>query len=303
LKRNVDQPAQTVIITANGMKKTPVGKIDNFLFTLNGITISVKVLVMDASQYQALVRNDWLQKANAKLDWKIQELQISYQGRHKASVFKFEKKEEKPVVKTFMALRSTSNWAEETEQTNQKPLDGTSHILNQNQKNNAFTFYSNAKIVTRNFHQWKLVFHLRKNMKDYLIKRSGKWDGTPCFTCEKQLSDEYNWINVAFKGGVCNQTCQYALFIAEKVKHGTPFNAAYNSVLNKLYHYPHDAKMIYELAMVLINGGTKEDVLQMKKAKYIKYTLELARFNNEDKIEVYHQIASHTYLTQEAQIQ
>ncbi|KAG9301596.1 hypothetical protein G9A89_016666 [Geosiphon pyriformis] len=48
LKKNVDQPAQTVIVTADGMKKTPVGEIDNFPFTLDGITIPVKVLVMNA---------------------------------------------------------------------------------------------------------------------------------------------------------------------------------------------------------------------------------------------------------------
>ncbi|KAG9302173.1 hypothetical protein G9A89_020607 [Geosiphon pyriformis] len=48
LKRNIDQLAQTVIVIADGMKKTSVGKIDNFLFTLNEIIIPVKVLVMDA---------------------------------------------------------------------------------------------------------------------------------------------------------------------------------------------------------------------------------------------------------------
>ncbi|KAG9307428.1 hypothetical protein G9A89_017258 [Geosiphon pyriformis] len=132
LKRNVDQPAQTVIVTADGMKKTPVEKIDNFLFTLDRITIPVKVFIMDVPQYQALVRNDWLQKANAKLDWETQELQLSYQEQYaqvpatcgtfnkqseKAPVFEFEEKEEKSVVETFMALKSTSNWAEETEQT------------------------------------------------------------------------------------------------------------------------------------------------------------------------------------------
>ncbi|KAG9294590.1 hypothetical protein G9A89_008069 [Geosiphon pyriformis] len=131
LKRNVDRPAQTVIITADGMKKTPMGEIDNFLFTLDGITIPVKVLVMDASQYQALVGNDWLQKANANLNWETQELTISYQVQHarvpvicgtfnkrseKAPAFEFEPKEEKPIIKTFMALGSTSNWADETEQ-------------------------------------------------------------------------------------------------------------------------------------------------------------------------------------------
>ncbi|KAG9295620.1 hypothetical protein G9A89_005313 [Geosiphon pyriformis] len=131
----------------------------------------------------------------------------------------------------------------------------------------------------------------------------GKWDETPCLTCGKQLLDKCDWINVVFRGGVCDQTCQYALFIAEKVKHGTPFDAAYNSALNKLYHYLHDAKMIYKLAMVLINRGTKEDVFQMKKAEYIEYTLELAGFDYKDEVEEYYQIANHSYPTQEAQIQ
>ncbi|KAG9304634.1 hypothetical protein G9A89_020198 [Geosiphon pyriformis] len=131
LKKNVNRPAQTVIITANGMKKTPVGEIDNFLFTLDGIIIPVKVLVIDASQYQALVGNDWLQKANANLNWETQELTISYQGQHaqvpatcgtfnkhseKAPAFEFEPEKEKPLIETFMALGSTSNWADETEQ-------------------------------------------------------------------------------------------------------------------------------------------------------------------------------------------
>ncbi|KAG9296298.1 hypothetical protein G9A89_014890 [Geosiphon pyriformis] len=123
--------AKTIIVTADGMKKTPVRKIDNFPFTIDGITIPVKVLVMDAPQYQALVGNNWLQKANAKLDWKTQELQISYQGQHarvsaicdtfnkcskKALAFEFKPKEEKPIIKTFMALESMSNWVDKTEQ-------------------------------------------------------------------------------------------------------------------------------------------------------------------------------------------
>ncbi|KAG9303440.1 hypothetical protein G9A89_013766 [Geosiphon pyriformis] len=51
LKQNVDRPAQTVIVIADGIKKTPVGEIDDFPFTIDGITIPVKVLVMDALQY------------------------------------------------------------------------------------------------------------------------------------------------------------------------------------------------------------------------------------------------------------
>ncbi|KAG9286678.1 hypothetical protein G9A89_012228 [Geosiphon pyriformis] len=131
LQRTVDRPAQTVIVIADGMKKTPVEKIDNFPFTIDGIIIPVKVLVMDAPQYQALVGNDWLLKTNANLDWETQELKISYQGQYtivpvtcgtfnkqseKAPVFEFEEEKEMPLTKTYMALGSTSNWAEETEQ-------------------------------------------------------------------------------------------------------------------------------------------------------------------------------------------
>ncbi|KAG9300014.1 hypothetical protein G9A89_009742 [Geosiphon pyriformis] len=131
LQKTVDRLAQTVIVIANGMKKTPVGEIDNFLFTIDGIIILVKVLVIDAPQYQVLVKNNWLLKANANLDWETQELKISYQEQHtrvpatcstfnkkteKASVFEFKEEKELPVIKTFMALGSLPNWAEETEQ-------------------------------------------------------------------------------------------------------------------------------------------------------------------------------------------
>ncbi|KAG9286710.1 hypothetical protein G9A89_012260 [Geosiphon pyriformis] len=131
LKRNIDKPAQTVIVTADGMKKTPVGEIDNFSFSIDRITIPVKVLVIDAPQYQALVGNDWLLKANANLNWETQELKISYQGQYtivpatcgtfnkqseKALVFEFKEEKEMPLTETYMALGSTFNWAEETEQ-------------------------------------------------------------------------------------------------------------------------------------------------------------------------------------------
>ncbi|KAG9293995.1 hypothetical protein G9A89_019333 [Geosiphon pyriformis] len=117
-----NRPAQTVIVTADDMKKTLVGEIDDFAFTIDGITISIKVLVIDAPQYQALVRNDWLLKANANLNWETQELKISYQGQYTivpatcTLVFEFEEEEKMPLTKTYMALESPSNWAEETEQ-------------------------------------------------------------------------------------------------------------------------------------------------------------------------------------------
>ncbi|KAG9288710.1 hypothetical protein G9A89_004329 [Geosiphon pyriformis] len=237
-------------------RNTPVEEIDNFPFTLDGITIPVKVLVMDAPQ------NDWLQKANANLNWKTQELTISYQGQHarvpvicgifnkcseKVPAFKFEPEEKKSIIETFMALGSTSNWADKTEQE---------------------YFTPHTKPETSG---WNISYSKPEPRKQ-----------CPYILLKYMLPKECNWIDVAMRGGVCDQTCQYVLSISEKVKRGTPFNAAYNSALNKLYHYPHDAKMIFDLAMALINGATKEDVRQMKEAEYIEYTMELAGFDYKD---------------------
>ncbi|KAG9307779.1 hypothetical protein G9A89_023344 [Geosiphon pyriformis] len=69
LGRQVDYAATAQIITADRNTKTLIGEIDNFPFEINGIQIPTKVLIMETTQYQALVGNDWLSKANATLDW------------------------------------------------------------------------------------------------------------------------------------------------------------------------------------------------------------------------------------------
>ncbi|KAG9301989.1 hypothetical protein G9A89_021033 [Geosiphon pyriformis] len=64
----VDCAATAWIITADGNTKTPIGEIDNFPFEINGIQIPTKVFIMEATQYQALIGNYWLSKANATFD-------------------------------------------------------------------------------------------------------------------------------------------------------------------------------------------------------------------------------------------
>ncbi|KAG9299858.1 hypothetical protein G9A89_003402 [Geosiphon pyriformis] len=78
----VDCTASTKIITANGATKMPIGKIDKFSYKINSLITLIKVLVIKATQYQALVSNDWLFKTNAILDWTTQELQLSQNGQH-----------------------------------------------------------------------------------------------------------------------------------------------------------------------------------------------------------------------------
>ncbi|KAG9303834.1 hypothetical protein G9A89_018731 [Geosiphon pyriformis] len=60
----IDHAASIRIITADRATKTLISEIDNFLFEVNNIIILIKILVMEATQYQALVGNNWLLKAN-----------------------------------------------------------------------------------------------------------------------------------------------------------------------------------------------------------------------------------------------
>ncbi|KAG9297717.1 hypothetical protein G9A89_011232 [Geosiphon pyriformis] len=119
---NINCAASARIITADGATKTPIGKIDDFPFEVNGIIIPIKVLVMKATQYQALVRNNWLSKTNAILDWMTQKLQLSQNGQHTCvpatcshfkttnsttPLIKFEEEEKKPTWKAYQV-----SWAD-----------------------------------------------------------------------------------------------------------------------------------------------------------------------------------------------
>ncbi|KAG9292616.1 hypothetical protein G9A89_006988 [Geosiphon pyriformis] len=78
----VDQAANARIITADRATKTPISKIDSIPIKINGITVPIKVLVIEATQYQALVGNDWLLKTHTTLNWTTQELQLIFGGQH-----------------------------------------------------------------------------------------------------------------------------------------------------------------------------------------------------------------------------
>ncbi|KAG9301030.1 hypothetical protein G9A89_015766 [Geosiphon pyriformis] len=118
----VDCAASARIITADGVTKTPISKIDNFFFKVNSIITPIKVLVMKTMQYQALVGNDWLVKTNKlQLSQNSQHTRVPITCEHfklitmsSAPLIKFEKEKEKPTWEAYQ--RQTV-----------KHLDGYSH--------------------------------------------------------------------------------------------------------------------------------------------------------------------------------
>ncbi|KAG9305696.1 hypothetical protein G9A89_022618 [Geosiphon pyriformis] len=102
------------------MTKTPIKEIDNFPIEVNGIIIPIKVLIIEATQYQALIGNDWLSKTNVTLDWNTQKLQLSQNGQHtriptmcshfkpittpSTPLIKFEEEKVKPIWEAYQVL-------------------------------------------------------------------------------------------------------------------------------------------------------------------------------------------------------
>ncbi|KAG9284344.1 hypothetical protein G9A89_023601 [Geosiphon pyriformis] len=73
--------------------------------------ILIKVFVIEATQYQALVGNDWLSKTNAVLDWTMQELQLSqnivcghFKPTNSQPLIKLEEETKKPIWKAYQVL-------------------------------------------------------------------------------------------------------------------------------------------------------------------------------------------------------
>ncbi|KAG9287922.1 hypothetical protein G9A89_017517 [Geosiphon pyriformis] len=113
----VNRVMTSQIITADESTKLSHGKINLFPFEINGIVIPTKVLVIDATQYQVLVENDWLTKANATLNWTTQKLLINYNGHqtripatcghfqkpsaNQRPTFEFEKNPALPAIETY----------------------------------------------------------------------------------------------------------------------------------------------------------------------------------------------------------
>ncbi|KAG9286937.1 hypothetical protein G9A89_001175 [Geosiphon pyriformis] len=170
----------------------------------------------------------------------------------KAPVFEFEEEKEMPLTEIYMALGSTSNWAEKTEQ----------------------------KIFEES-REWKKVRYFTSEPR-----KEPPYIPLKYKDCKKKLSSmealENKTTHLVSHVEICYWKNATGLMLQQEEERGTPFDVAYNSVLNKLYHYSYDAKIIFDLAMALINKAIQKDIHQMKEAEYIEYTMKLTEFNYED---------------------
>ncbi|KAG9293964.1 hypothetical protein G9A89_019302 [Geosiphon pyriformis] len=247
LGRQVDQAASAKIITANGATKTPIDEIDNLLIEINGIMVSIKVLVIEATQYQALVGNNWLSKTHTTLDWTTQELQLTFGGPYTQTPATFlwtdEGHNELPPILFWdnkgkgkenkeLTWKTDQNWETDNNQDKpanwewketdkererrkkKEPLSPTAYIVQMR------TLYHhqpiivdqnwNASIATRNCYQWAHAMATTRNTPQPQDFTAAHWDNQPCLACGTILPDERIWNDIPGYGGMCNETCQYS---------------------------------------------------------------------------------------------
>ncbi|KAG9290350.1 hypothetical protein G9A89_007081 [Geosiphon pyriformis] len=200
----VDHATMSQIITADRSTKLPHSEIDSFPFEINDIVIPTKVLVIDTTQYQALVGNNWLTKANATLDWTTQELLINYndyQTRIPATCGHFQKPR-LPAIPTWTS-EERSKWNQlECSVCKKKLSSMTAYSVPDENPRNPTHYYCNCC-----------------NKEKYELLPRG---------CD--------WNNILGKGGTYNATCQYTILICDWVKERTPFEAHYPHDKDELYN-------------------------------------------------------------------
>ncbi|KAG9291205.1 hypothetical protein G9A89_004608 [Geosiphon pyriformis] len=191
------------------------------------IVIFTKVLVMDTTQYQALVGNNWLTKANTTLDWTTQELLINYNG-HQARIPATSSTKDLPSnlrkIQHYQPLKPINSFGLMTkEQDYQLPKLECSVCK---KKLLSIIACSTPDKDPRNLTHYYCNY-CNKEKYSY-PERHGKWNEKPCFTCGELLPR-------GCRGETCNTTCQCTILIYNWVREGTPFEAdeLYNTAQTK----------------------------------------------------------------------
>ena len=66
------------MLNVNGERRRPLGEVENLEIQIGECNIPIDVIVSEANVYSVIVGNDWLSKAQAKVDWNKSIIKIKY---------------------------------------------------------------------------------------------------------------------------------------------------------------------------------------------------------------------------------
>ena len=76
----IEEPADSIYITADGKEVTPLGKFLDVPVKFGEVTVTVDMSVSDADTYDVILGNDWLRKAKATIDVNAEKMMIMAKG-------------------------------------------------------------------------------------------------------------------------------------------------------------------------------------------------------------------------------
>ncbi|KAG9285522.1 hypothetical protein G9A89_006510 [Geosiphon pyriformis] len=237
LGRRVDRAISARIITANGATKTPIGKINDFLFEINGIVTLIKVLTPPREKL----------------------------------LIELEEEKEKPIWKAYQVSWANANHNE------LPPILLKNHRIGRKKREEENTQANNTYIPYIYSQQQSLTYCRPKlicvncgkklssmgaccgNNEEYQMATKFY-----CRTCHVECFGRPKQNDIPEKRGTCDVSCQYTILISDWVKKKTPIETAWRRAVQQLDSCPHNDDELWRMAITKIEDTSPEEIKTIK---------------------------------------
>ncbi|KAG9306551.1 hypothetical protein G9A89_004748 [Geosiphon pyriformis] len=273
---------------ADRATKTPIGEIADFSFEVNGIMTSIKVLVMEATQYQALVGNDWLSKTplrekllikleeeKKKPTWKAYQVSWADADHNELPLIlswndnpKGKQKEEltwetDDLTWTDNKQKELSSWKWKKREKENTQANNTyiSYTYGQQQ---SLTYCRPKLICIDCSKKLSLMGTCCDNNEEYQMATKFYCHNTPRVACGETFLDERMWNDILGRGGICDVFCQYMILINNWVEKKTSIEAIWRRAVQQLDSCPHNDDELWWMAIAKIESASPEEIRTIK---------------------------------------
>ncbi|KAG9288421.1 hypothetical protein G9A89_015627 [Geosiphon pyriformis] len=241
IKLILDSAVSARIITTDGVTKTPISEIDDFPFEINGIVTPIKVLVIKATQYQAL---------------------LAFNGQH-AHV---------PVMCSHFKAPSKEQPLIELEEEEKKPIWEAYQVswadVDHNELLPILSWDDKGKKKEEKKLVWKL--NLRAWSDDSQSKPTAEWSWEEKGKGKEQekeptLANESTYVPYSCQPpyvSIVAKNCHQWAHIATKMRNNILERGG--ASLRRLEKYPHNEDEIWRMAYAMLEDATTEELREIK---------------------------------------
>ncbi|KAG9298504.1 hypothetical protein G9A89_016501 [Geosiphon pyriformis] len=243
----VDRTASARIITADRVTKTPISEINDLPIEINGIIIPIKVLIIEATQYQALVvpaTCGHFKTTNTMaplIDFEEEKPKPTWEHNKLPPILSWDNNGKGKQTNKLTWKTNNLTWTDNKQKEKRKKkchqpppfVILTPTTLHNNLIINDQGLYT--LIAARNCCQWAHAVVMMRNTtpqqsstvvhaySNVLDDQRGKENRITNLT----LLDEGMWNDILKHRGTCNVSCQYTILISNWVRKETPIEAAW----------------------------------------------------------------------------